>query len=159
VDFLTYVGDNLTLGKPIAAALMGTSSEVMAVYSSSLEMFEPLLGSQASLDDIAASVVKATYSRVNASWAQTGDGSAALSDAEVLSGLYTDGYSAALPNARRRMMRRLHNSATQRTAAELKPLFDAVARVRSRAPGRGGERRNAGRRRLNIVFCLAGMFF
>ncbi|KAI8463993.1 MAG: hypothetical protein J3K34DRAFT_129482 [Monoraphidium minutum] len=129
VDFLTYIGDALTLGKPIAAALMGTNSQVMAAYSSSLELMEPLLGSQASVDDIGASVVRATYDRVNGSWASGGDGSRALTEAGPLSDIYSDGYTAALPAARRRSMRRLHDAAGQRSAEELKPLFDAVARV------------------------------
>jgi hypothetical protein len=130
VDFLTYIGDALTLGQPTAAALMGTNAQVMATYATALELFEPLLGSQASVDDIASSVVKATYSKVNETWAASGDGSASLSNALTLSDLYAQGYTAALPAARRRMMRRLHNSAGQRTAEELKPLFDSVAKVR-----------------------------
>lgn len=152
VDFLTYIGDALTLGKPIAAALMGTSSQVrreglvprrralwqdslalrspapaaaplqlahfnpsltrpqaplytqlhgkhkhththtqvMAIDSSSIEMMEPLLGSQASVDDIAAAVVAATYAKVNATWTEAGDGSPAMSDAPTLSDLYSE---------------------------------------------------------------------
>jgi len=130
VDFLTYVGDALTLGQPIAAAVVGSSNAVMAIYISALELTEPLLGSQASIDDIASAVVHATYNTANASWAATGDGSAALIDAPTLSKLYAAAYKASLPAARRRSMRRLHASATTlRTAAELQPVFDAVAKV------------------------------
>ena len=100
----------------------------MAIYSSSIEMMEPLLGSQASVDDIAANVVKATYGKVNATWGPSGDGSLAMSDAPTLSDLYSEAYTASQPAARRRMMRRLQGSSL-RTAEELKPLFDAVARV------------------------------
>ena len=128
VDFLTYIGDALTLGQPISAALSGTNSQAMAVFNSALELLEPLLGSRASIDDIAASVVDTAYINANATWAANGDGSAAFSTSSVLSSLYAQGYSAAMPASRRRAMRRLH--ASTRSVDELKPLFDAVARVR-----------------------------
>lgn len=131
VDFMRYVGQALTLGSPTAAALAGSNSQVMATYSSALELIEPLLGSQGSIDDIASSVVKATYDQANAAWSKAGDASPALSNATLMSELYAQGYTAATPLARRRSVRRLH--VAPRTAAELKPLFDAVAQVRARA--------------------------
>jgi hypothetical protein len=117
---------------------MGTNAQVMAVYSSALELMEPLLGSAASVDDIATAVVQATYDKVNSSWADNGDGSVALSTADTLCALYSQAYTAALPASRRRTaMRRL--AASLRTADELKPLCNAVSRVRARRPqcGRG----------------------
>lgn len=143
VDFLTYVGDALTLGKPMSAAIMGTSSQVMAVYVSALELIEPLLGSQTSVDEIAATIVEQTYKTVNATWATTGDGSAALSDAAKLSDLYCSAYEAAMPNARRRMMRRLH-SQWSHSPEDLKPLCDSVGRVSHlRMGGRADSRAQA----------------
>lgn len=110
---------------------MGTSSQTMALYITSLELIEPLCGAQASVDDIAASVVSASYKVINASWATTGDGSAALSQAAAVANLYSQSYTAGcLSGARRRAMRRrLHTGQVQRTAEELQPLFDSVSKV------------------------------
>ncbi|KAI8470097.1 MAG: hypothetical protein J3K34DRAFT_421763 [Monoraphidium minutum] len=102
----------------------------MATYSSSLELLEPLLGSQASVDDIAAAVVGATYAKASEAWAEGGDASAALTNVTIMSDLYARGYVSAQPAARRRAMRRLHDDAAAlRSVEELKPLFDAVAAV------------------------------
>ncbi len=125
VNFLTYEGTPLTLGHPISAAVAGTTSAVMAVYVSSLELIKPLVGGRASADGIAEAVVRTTYTAANVSWAATGDGSRALVDAPTLSVLYAEAYTAALPTARRR----LRAAPAALTAEQLKPVFDAVAKV------------------------------
>jgi hypothetical protein len=107
----------------------------MAIYVSSLELVEPLLGSQASLDDVAGAVVAATYGELNATWAAGGGGGAggaALSNATVVARLYAQGYIKSLPAARRRSLRRLHAAPVQRSPEELQPLFASVAKVRRR---------------------------
>jgi len=126
VDFLTYIGEALTLGKPIAAAISGTSSQTMVVYSSALEMLEPFVGSQVSVDNLADAIVRATYEAINATWSATGDGSAALKDASSLSNLYCSSYAASMP-VRRRQMRRLQ--AVSRSVEDLKPLCDGIGKV------------------------------
>lgn len=123
----------------------------MAVYASGLELLQPLLGPDASADDIAAALVRATYAAVNSTWSASAagvniDGAAALADAEVLSEIICGSAAAATPVARRRAARRLSEAVDTASAApaalapraaampaeELKPLCDGVARVRAR---------------------------
>lgn len=137
VDFLAYVGDALKLGSPTGAAVAGTNAQLMSVLATALELAEPLLGAAASTDAISAAAVASAYAAVNATHAANGtDGSAALSRAQDVAAVYRATYEASLPVARRRAQRRRLQQATTttaaaplRTAAELQPLFDGVART------------------------------
>ena len=110
--------------------MSGTASQLMATYSSGLEVIEPLQGSQASVDGIATGVVSAAYSEVKTSWTAGGDGSAALANSTTLARLYADSYSNTLASLRRRAARHLHQT-TVRSVDDLMPLFQAVATVRA----------------------------
>jgi hypothetical protein len=97
----------------------------MGIYSSSLELIEPLLGAAASADSIATAVVSATYAHLNASWAETGNGSPVLSNAREVAKLYARAYTDAQGSARRRRLQ----AVAARSAAELQPLFESVGKV------------------------------
>ena len=125
-DFLRYVGDSLTLGKPAAAAISATSTQLMSVYASALELLEPLLGPETSANDLSAAIVRATYDAVNATWSATGDGSGALTEPAALSDLFSKVYSGLNPSPRTIAVMQ---APRRRSAEELKPLFDAVAKV------------------------------
>jgi hypothetical protein len=142
VDFLRYIGDALTLGKPAAAAISGTSTQLMAVYASALGLLQPLLGPETSVNDLSGAIVKATYDAVNTTWAATGDGSGALTSPGSLSELYSKVYTGMSPSARTLTVM---GAPPRRTAEELKPLFDAVAKVGAGAAGVGAAGRDDGR--------------
>lgn len=121
------MGPALTLGKPWATAIAGSNAQLMAVLAGGLEMIEPLLGPDASADDIAAPLVGAAYAALNASWAKSGDGGDVLTNDDALAGVLCGAYAAAAPPARRR--RRLAEFAGPRPPAEVAPLCAAVGRV------------------------------
>jgi hypothetical protein len=124
VDFQRYLGAKLSAGQPTSVALAGTNAQLMAVYSSALELLEPLLGGAAGAEAIAAEVVSAVYAAANATWAAGGDGAAPLSDAEALLAIYERAYAKAPAGA----------VAGLRIVDELRPLFRAVAEVRAALP-------------------------
>jgi hypothetical protein len=128
---LTFTSDALAPGKPLAAAVSGTAAQLMGVYSSALEVIQPLAGGAgAPADAIAAAVVRAAYALLNATDAEAGGGRSALSSAAKVAKLYGHAYE----DSRRRSQAAVRG----RTAAELQPLFESVGKVGGRASLRKG---------------------
>lgn len=132
MDFLQYVGAALTFGKPISAAVAGTTSQLMATYTSGLEVLQPLLRASADVEAIGVALVASTYAATNASWAASGDASAALSRPAALAGIFKEAYTraAAAGSGVAASRRRRLQQAPLRSADELMPLFTAVGNVR-----------------------------